>query len=60
MSEEIKKFFESLPTGRCNPCKCARAVFATERFIFLGCYHEPYKGKWVREIKDCPKAGEQE
>jgi hypothetical protein len=26
--------------------------------MFLGCRHEPYKGKWVAEIKECPKEGE--
>lgn len=55
MSDEIKEFFESLPKGRCRPCKYARVVFAQDQFMFLGCYHEPYRGKWVAEIKDCPK-----
>ncbi len=58
MSDEIKEFFESLPKGRCHPCKYARAVFAPGQFMFLGCYHKPYRGKWVAEIKDCPKEGE--
>jgi hypothetical protein len=60
MSNEIKEFFKSLPKGRCHPCEYARAVFAQDQSMFLGCYHEPYRGKWVAEIKDCPKAGEQE
>lgn len=60
MSNEIKEVFKSLPKDRCRTCEYATAVCATEQFMFLGCYHEPYKGKWVREIKDCPKAGEQE
>lgn len=25
------------------------------QWIFLGCYHTPYKGKMTSEIKDCPK-----
>lgn len=60
MSNEIKEFFKSLPKGRCHPCEYARAVFAQDQSMFLDCYHEPYRGKWVAEIKDCPKAGEQE
>ena len=51
----IEKFYESLPKGRCNPCKYARAVVASGEYIFLGCHHKPYKGKNVAEIKDCPK-----
>lgn len=57
---EIDEFYESLPLGRCTYCKYARQVFATGQFIFLGCYHEPYHGKWVAEIKNCPAKGEQD
>ena len=56
---EIEEYYDSLPQGRCHPCKYARAVFAQDQFMLLGCYHEPYRGKWVAEIKECPKAGEQ-
>ena len=48
-------YFESLEKGRCNPCQFARCVEASEGFRFLGCYHKPYCGKWVAEIKECPK-----
>ena len=51
----IDEFMNSLPTGRCNPCKYARCVVATGQWMFLGCYHPPYSGKWVREIDVCPK-----
>lgn len=35
----------------CNNCKEVRA---NGGFVFFGCYHKPYKGKWIAEIKDCP------
>ena len=55
MSNEINEFFKILHKGRCHHCEYARAVFAQDQSMFLGCYHEPYRGKWVAEIKDCPK-----
>ena len=53
--DKIDEFYASIPQGRCNPCKSARAIVANGQFMFLGCTHSPYKGKWVAEIKDCPK-----
>ena len=50
----IDRFYISLPKGRCNPCQYARHVFAQDGFAFLGCYKEPYHGKLVSEIMDCP------
>lgn len=41
--------------GRCNPCPYARGVGSYSGYSFLGCYHKPYTGKCVAEIKDCPK-----
>lgn len=41
--------------GRCNPCEYAKPVVGTGQWTFLGCYCKPYRGKWVKEIKDCPK-----
>lgn len=52
---EIDEFYASLPKGRCHPCKYAKCVNATGGFMFLGCYCEPYHGKRVSEIKNCPK-----
>ena len=56
---EINKFRKSIPEGRCTKCEYARTVFATGNYKFLGCYlgcyHMPYTGKWVAEIKKCPK-----
>ena len=42
--------------ARCNGCKDCRKVTAADGFTFLGCFHNPFRGKWVAEIKDCPKA----
>lgn len=44
-----------LDHGRCNPCKYAKPVVATGQWTFLGCFCPPYRGKWVAEIKECPK-----
>ena len=55
MSNVIENFYNSLPDGRCKGCTYARHVVATGQWIFLGCYHMPYTGKRVSEIKDCPK-----
>ena len=54
---KIDDFYSDLPKGRCNPCQHARCVVATGQYMFLGCYHAPYKGKCVSEIKYCPKVG---
>ena len=53
--DKIDEFYKNLPEGRCKGCKYARHVVAIEQWIFLGCYHKPYKGKMTSEIKDCPK-----
>lgn len=55
----MNDFYKSLPDGRCNPngnlCKFARYVGTWHGWGFLGCYHAPYEGKRVSEIKNCPK-----
>lgn len=49
------KFYENLNDGRCRKCIHASRVTSTPGgWEFLGCYCNPYKGKWVVEIKDCP------
>ena len=53
--DKIDEFYASIPRGRCNPCNFSRCIVANGQFMFLGCTHPPYKGKWVAEIKDCPK-----
>lgn len=40
--------------GRCKGCEYCEPLNGGG-WGFFGCYHEPYKGKWVCEIKDCPK-----
>lgn len=52
---EIDDFYKNLPQGRCKDCKYAKEVVATGQYMFLGCYHSPYFGKRVAEIKDCPR-----
>ncbi len=39
---------------RCEGCRYRRKVYANGGYNFNGCCHNPYKGKWVAEIKDCP------
>ena len=45
--------------GRCKNCEYAKTINATGNWEFVGCTHAPYKGKWVVEIKDCPKINKQ-
>ncbi len=40
---------------RCEGCKDRHIVHTNSGFKFYGCYHRPYIGKWVAEIKECPK-----
>lgn len=40
---------------RCQGCEHIKRVYAQNDFSFQGCYHRPYTGKWVAEIKNCPK-----
>ena len=39
----------------CKNCDHIKTVHATGGFKFKGCYYKPYKGKWIVEIKECPK-----
>jgi len=39
---------------KCTNCKHAKLVYGTGGWSFRACYCEPYKGKWVAEIKECP------
>ena len=49
-----KEFYESIPNGRCKPCRYGKVVFAENNYMFIGCYCKPFSGKRVAEIKDCP------
>lgn len=40
---------------RCKQCTNRKGVSGSPGFNFMGCYHSPYRGKWITEIKDCPK-----
>ena len=45
MSDKINEFLESIPDGRCKGCRYAKTVFATNQYMFLGCYCVPYRVK---------------
>lgn len=41
--------------AKCFNCKYAHPVPRQgQTFLFLDCYCEPFKGKWVEEISQCP------
>lgn len=44
---------------RCDGCKYCRIVRCNDGFEFYGCYHRPYRGKWVVTIKNCPVVNKQ-
>lgn len=50
--------YEKEAKGRCSGCSDCRTVYANGGWQFKGCYYKPYRGKWVAEIKDCPKKEE--
>lgn len=54
----MKDFFDFNDEGkeRCDGCKHCRTVHCNGGYEFYGCYHTPYRGKWVATIKDCPIA----
>ena len=47
---------KKIKDGRCKGCKHCRGLSAGN-FSFYACFHKPYRGKWVVEIKDCPMCG---
>jgi Fe-S-cluster-containing hydrogenase component 2 len=53
---DIEDKFLKVKKERCDGCKYCKEVHANGGFSFYGCHHKPYRGKWVAEIKDCPKA----
>ena len=58
--EKEKHFKTDYNRGRCNPCPYAEEMNSSDGWFFLGCFHKPYNGKWVVEIKDCPKEREEQ
>lgn len=58
MSDKLDNFFKNIDS-RCIGCEYAKSVFGSGGWMFLGCYHTPYRGKRVSEITTCPrKTGE--
>lgn len=55
----MEDFFEysNRTNGRCDGCAYCKIVYANGGYSFYGCYHSPYHGKMVAEIKDCPMVG---
>lgn len=53
----MDEFFDNTHSQkeRCEGCERCKQVHANGGWSFFGCYHPPYHGKWVAEIKDCPK-----
>ena len=54
---DLEYKFKKVRKERCDGCKYCKTVHANGGFSFYGCHHKPYRGKWVAEIKDCPKCG---
>lgn len=46
---------ETVVKPRCEGCEYRKIVHAQNNFTVYGCYHHPYIGKWVAEIRECPK-----
>ena len=46
---------ETQTNERCENCKYNKRINAQGNWWFNACYCEPYRGKRVTEIKDCPK-----
>lgn len=56
MTEDYKRIQDALAKdNRCKNCKYCRDVYTqSPQKKIRGCYHEPYRGKWVTEIDVCP------
>lgn len=48
-TQEVKNY------KRCEGCDHRKPVSGQGHYSFQGCFHEPYKGKRVAEINECPK-----
>lgn len=44
----------------CMDCIHSSFVYSGRNFRFIGCFCEPYKGKWVAELRECPLGKEVE
>lgn len=41
--------------ARCKGCEHCKLIQDNFSWSFYGCFYKQYKGKWVAEIKHCPK-----
>ena len=57
MYENLLRTLRSCPDAEYG-CSNCRTIYANGGWQFKGCYYKPYRGKWVVEIKDCPKKEE--
>lgn len=57
----MEQFFKytKVSEDRCSNCKF-RKLTTKSGWSFYGCCREPYKGKWIAEIKECPTERERE
>ena len=49
-------FNVTCPHNNNKVCKYCRMICAQDGWKFRGCFHHPYKGKFISEIKKCPTA----
>lgn len=40
---------------KCSKCKECKMIFKFLGRSHYGCFHDPYKGKHLAEIDECPK-----
>lgn len=41
--------------NKCGGCKYLIHINANDNWGFFGCIFPPLRGKWIREIEQCPK-----
>ena len=44
---------------RCKECPYCQMVWEDSGWCHDGCFHAPYCGAWIADIKDCPKEAEE-
>ena len=42
------------PHNNNKECEYCHMISAQDGWKFRGCFHSPYKGKFISEIKECP------
>lgn len=53
--EGMAIFIDTLSDAEHEPCQYCCVIRQDKFGIYLGCNHEPYKGKWIAELDVCPK-----